>query len=82
MPQPVALLASVRCVRLQRYRSHAAHAYSPPGISKRLFTHSYLGYGFDVLEARMAAMALQEAQDPGEAARAAAAPSDPCLPKG
>jgi hypothetical protein len=42
-----------------------------PGVSKRLFTHSYLGYGFDVLEAKLAAIALLEEQG-----------ADPCLPRG
>ncbi|KAI8465680.1 MAG: nucleoside phosphatase family-domain-containing protein [Monoraphidium minutum] len=45
-----------------------------PGVAKRLFTHSYLGYGFDVLEARLAEAVRREAGGGGA--------TDPCLPKG
>lgn len=62
-------------------------------MSKRLFTHSFLGYGFDVLEARLAAQALaaeavggdgghfgRDSSSGGGSGGTAAA--DPCLPKG
>ncbi|GBF99405.1 nucleoside phosphatase [Raphidocelis subcapitata] len=69
-----------------------------PGVSKRLFTHSFLGYGFDVLEAKLAAQALAEARGGGgggggggdgspsggdsSGGGGGGTATDPCLPKG